>query len=61
MKTGIIPVPKVGEIGGHAMVIDSGKDNEEPRCKALSFVTGVLLSALPVTSKSVIHGAPALA
>ena len=43
MKTGIIPVPKGGEIGGHAMVIDSGKDNEEPRCKALSFVTSMLI------------------
>jgi hypothetical protein len=35
MKTGIIPVPKGGEIGG--------KDNDEPRCKALNFVTSVLI------------------
>ena len=43
MKTGIIPAPKGGEIGGHAMVIDGGKDNDEPRCKTLSFVTSVLI------------------
>jgi len=43
MKTGIIPVPKGGEIGGHAMVIDGGMDNDEPQCKSLSFVTSVLI------------------
>ena len=43
MKTGIIPAPEGGGIGGHAMVIDSDKDNDEPRCKALSFVTSVLI------------------
>jgi C1A family cysteine protease len=43
MSTGIIPKPAGKPIGGHALVLDGAKDDDTPRCKALNFVTSVII------------------